>query len=98
MKPFKAPSVVRRTPSNTQQAIVQAEPPLKKRRISHETEDDQVEAVAAAAKILKQPKTVPKFHAPVPRKPLAVLENPSSALSSTTEDDRSAEGYYTVLW
>lgn len=94
MKPFKAPSVVRRTPSNTQQPV-EAERPAKKRRISPDAEDNQIEAVVAAAKILSQPRPTPKFQVPTARKPLAVVENPSSSLSSGSE---AAEGYYTVLW
>lgn len=98
MKPFKAPTVVRRTPSNSQQPVVLAEPPAKKRRINHENEDDKIESINAAANILKQPKPVPKFQSPATRKPLAVVENPSSSLSSGPEEKHHAEGYYAVLW
>lgn len=94
MKPFKAPSVVRRTPSNTQQPV-EAGPPAKKRRISHEDEEDQHETVLAAAKVLKQPQKTPKFHAPAARKPLSVVDNPSS---SGSETKHASEGYYNVLW
>lgn len=98
MKPFKAPTVVRRTPSNSQQAVAPAQPPAKKRRISRETEEDKVENIAATAKILKQPKPAPKFQTPAAKKPLAVVENPSSSLSSGPEEKHHAEGYYAVLW
>lgn len=99
MKPFKAPTVVRQTPSNTPQIAIPSEPPTKKRRISHEVEKDRLEDVAAAVNILKQqPKQWPKFQAPASRKPLAVVENPSSSLSSGSEEKHPAEGYYTVLW
>lgn len=98
MKPFKAPTVVRRTPSNTQQAVAPVEPPAKKRRISDEADEDNHRDVAAAANILKQPKVVPKFHVPAARKPLAVVENPSSSLSSGSEEKHAHEAYYTVLW
>ena len=99
MKPFKAPTVVRRTPSNTQQAVAPAEPPAKKRRISHETEeDDKVESIAAAANILKQSKPTPKFVTPPLRKPLSGVQNPSSSLSSGSKEKQEGEGYYTVLW
>lgn len=97
MKPFKAPSVVRRTPSNTQQPV-DAGPPAKKRRVSPEAEDDQQESVLAAAKVLKSKpaQNYPKFSAPAARKPLAVVDNPSSSSGTEVKDD--SEGYYNVLW
>lgn len=98
MKPFKAPALVRRTPSNSQQTLAPSEPPTKKQRISHDAEEDHLEAVAAAANILKQSRPKPKFQAPALRKPLAVVENPSSSLSAASQDKDTAEGYYTVLW
>lgn len=98
MKPFKAPTVVRQTPANSQRPVATAEPPLKRRRVSDETDDDDHEVVAAAAKVLKQSKAVPKFVAPAPRKPLAVVENPSSSVSSGSQEKHPIEGYYTVLW
>lgn len=97
MKPFKAPTVVRRAPSNGQPAAP-TEPPQKRRRISDEAEQDQLEDVAAAANVLKQSKPGPKFQTPAVRKPLAVVENPSSSLSSNAEEKHASEGYYTVLW
>lgn len=98
MKPFKAPTVVRRTPSNTQQPVASVEPPSKKRRISDEVGQGDVAITAAAANILKTNKPMPKFQTPAARKPLAVVENPSSSLSNGSQGRDAAEGYYTVLW
>ena len=99
MRPFKTPSIVKRTPSNTAHDVSAAsEPPPKKRRIALETDDDGAEIVADTANILKKPKPASKFQAPAPRKVLDVIENPSSSAPCGTEAKNAVEGYYTVLW
>ena len=70
---------------------------MKKRRITQEDEEDDLEAIAAAANILKQPKALKKFQPPV-RKPLEVVKNPSSALPPNSQSENVANGYYAVLW
>jgi DNA repair and recombination protein RAD54B len=72
--------------------------PLKKRKISHEADDDDVEVIAAAANILKKPHAPKKFQPPPPRKPLEPVQNPSSSLPSNYQAETGVEGYYTVLW
>ena len=99
MKPFKPPTLLNR-PDAVQRPVQQAtrsdEPPTKKRRISHDFDYD-MQAIRAAAHILKQPKPLHKFRAPA-RKPLDVVKNPSSAVPPSSENEHCAEGYYTVLW
>ena len=70
---------------------------MKKRRVSQEDEEDKLEAIAAAANILKQAKPLKKFQSPV-RKPLDVIKNPSSALPPNSQGGNVADGYFTVLW
>ncbi|KAF2769426.1 SNF2 family DNA-dependent ATPase domain-containing protein [Teratosphaeria nubilosa] len=102
MKPFKAPTIVARTPSNGLRPSTQlGEPPAKKRRISsHDSWDDDIGTIAAAANVLKSSQTastIKKFQAPVLRKPLDVIQNPSSSqIGGSSEGGH--EGYYTVLW
>lgn len=89
--------LVARPGLSTQQPVPSSEPPLKKRRISHQDEDDNFETIAAAANVLKQPKPLKKFQAPV-RKPLDTVRNPSSSLPSGSPHEKAAEAYFTVLW
>lgn len=98
MKPFKPPSLVARTCSNSAiSAPHPGEPPAKKRRIVHDQADDDVEAIAAAANVLRNPKFTSKFQEPL-RKPLIEVKNPSSSSQSKPADNPGVEGYYTVLW
>ncbi|KAK4545281.1 hypothetical protein LTR36_003461 [Oleoguttula mirabilis] len=98
MKPFKAPALVSRQPPNGPHHVSTGEPPAKKRRISsNDSTDDRIEAIAAAADVLKRPKPVNRFQAPAQRKPLNVVENPSGSLQSPASANAS-EGYFTVLW
>ena len=96
MKPFKPPTVVRRPSDHSQLPTYPAPPPLKKRKISLEANDD-LEAIVAAANILKKPPALKKFQPPPPRKPLEPIQNPSSSLPSS-QAESGIEGYYTVLW
>lgn len=96
MKPFKPPTLVERPVVSSQHLTPCSEPPSKKRRISHESEDDKVEAITAAANVLKQPKPLKRFQAPV-RKPLDI-KNVNESLPPSSQREDSAEGYYTVLW
>lgn len=102
MKPFKPPTLVRRTPSNSSQTIpsslpAEAEPPAKKRRISDDSVDDKLAAISAAANILKKPRPVKTFQNPV-REPLHVVKNPSEASQSPPTSNNGYEAYFNVLW
>ena len=97
MKPFKPPALVSRPAGPSQQRTSSFEPPLKKRRISHEPDDNDREVVTAAANILKQPKPFVKFQAPA-RKPLEILPNPSGSSQGSSQAEVGGEGYYAVLW
>jgi hypothetical protein len=101
-KPFKAPSLVGKNTLNSRP------PPqldegrsTKKRRMSNdESSDEDVESVTAAAKVLKKPKTIPKFQ-PLMQKPINTVANPGSSSSNTGSEVKTSsgqEGYYTVLW
>ncbi|KAH9827742.1 DNA repair and recombination protein RAD54B-like [Teratosphaeria destructans] len=109
MKPFKAPTIVARTPSNGLRPSTQlGEPPAKKRRISSHASVDDVETIAAAANVLKSSRpasTTKRFQAPILRKPLDVIHNPSSFQNPSSSQSGTGgsseggyEGYYTVLW
>ena len=97
MKPFRPPTVVARTPSNSDPApSVSSEPPQKKRRISSQSDDGDPEVVAAAAKVLKKSKPLQKFQPLVQKS-----TNPTTAPSASQADDAKSSGpedYYTVLW
>lgn len=98
MKPFKAPTIVARTPSNSVTTLPPSrEPPAKKRRISDNVDNNEdVGFNAAAAQVLKKPRPGSLFQ-PLAQKPITV---PSSS-SSPSDDTKAAsgqEGYYTVLW
>ena len=65
-----------------------------------ESSDEDVESVTAAAKVLKKPKTIPKFQ-PLMQKPVNTVANPSSNSSNPASEVKTSpgqEGYYTVLW
>lgn len=97
MKPFKPPTVVARTSSNSDPAPVSSgEPPQKKRRISCQSDDGNPEVVAAAANVLKKPKPMQRFQPLVQRS-----TNPTAAPSNSQANEAKPsgpEGYYTVLW
>lgn len=97
MKPFKPPTVVARTLSNSDPAYhISSEPPQKKRRISSQSDDGDLEVLAAAAKVLKKPKPLQKLQPLVQKS-----TNPTAAPSSSQTGDAKPsgpEGYYTVLW
>jgi len=98
MKPFKPPTLLGRHPSTGSQSRPTSEPPAKKRRISsNDSTDDKIEAIAAAANVLKNPKPVKRFQVPVQRKP---LENVQNLLSSPQNlgSENVSESYFTVLW
>ncbi|TKA26632.1 hypothetical protein B0A50_04740 [Salinomyces thailandicus] len=100
MKPFKPPTLVNRQASDQSQLEAAGEPPAKKRRItSHDSigdsANDKIQAIAAAAKVLKTPKPVEGFKSPALRNPLQTVQNSSSSQNSASD---SPEGYYNVLW
>lgn len=101
MKPFKAPSLVgKNTLNNRPSPLLDEDRPAKKRRLSNdESSDEDVESVSAAAKVLKKPKTIPKFQ-PLVQKPVNTVANLNSSSSpgSETKAASGQEGYYTVLW
>jgi hypothetical protein len=102
MKPFKAPSLVGKNTLNSRPPpALDEDRPTKKRRMSNaETSDDDADTITAAAKVLKKPKTIPKFQ-PLVSKPVntvANLNNSSSSPGSEAKVHTGQEGYYTVLW
>jgi len=101
MKPFKAPSLVgKNTLNNRPPPQLDEDRPNKKRRMSNdESSDEDVESITAAAKVLKKPKTIPKFQ-PLIQKPVNTVANLSNSSSPAVEVKTSTgqEGYYTVLW
>jgi hypothetical protein len=97
MKPFKPPTLVGRPGSGSTPSVTASEPPHKKRRISHENEDNESEAIAAAANVLKKPKPTKTFQAPV-RKPLETVSNPKVDAQPISSQQAHNESYYTVLW
>jgi len=97
MKPFKAPTIVARTPSNTDPAShASNEPPHKKRRISSQSDHGDPGAIVAAAEMLKQPKRVHKLQ-PLVQKSTNAVALPSGTQSEAAKSS-GPEGYYTVLW
>lgn len=99
MRPFKPPTIVRRPSAKSHPSTYPAPPPLKRRKIAHDADDDvDIEAVAAAANILKKPPAPKKFQPPAPRKTLEPVPNPSSGVSSSSPADTAVEGYYIVVW
>jgi len=102
MKPFKTPSLVGKNTLNSRPPPQLDEGrPTKKRRMSNdESSDEDVESVTAAAKVLKKPKTIPKFQ-PLMQKPVNTVANLNSSSSSPASEVKAStgqEGYYTVLW
>lgn len=97
MKPFKPPTVVARTASNSGHVpIASSEPPQKKRRISPEVDDGEPEVIAATASLLKNAKPKQKFQ-PLVQKSANSITTPSSTQASEAKSS-GPEGYYTVLW
>lgn len=100
-KPFKPP-MIQRKPSQPQRrpdpANVPVEPPLKKRRIS--SDSDQGATTAAAAQFAAIPKPAKKHKTFLThRAPLGVVNNGPTVGKDSSEAARGAiEGYYTVLW
>jgi hypothetical protein len=101
MKPFKAPSLVGKNTLNSRPPpVLDEDRPAKKRRMSNaESSDDDAESITAAAKVLKKPKTIPKFQ-PLVSKPVNTVANlnNSSSPGSEAKVNTGQEGYYTVLW
>lgn len=102
MKPFKAPSLVGKNTLNSRPPPQLDEGrPTKKRRMSNdESSNEDIESTAAAVKVLKKPKTIPKFQ-PLMQKPVNTVANPSSGSSNLGSEEKQSsgqEGYYTVLW
>jgi hypothetical protein len=101
MKPFKAPSLVGKNTLNSRPPpALDEDRPTKKRRMSNaESSDDDAESVTVAAKVLKKPKTIPKFQ-PLVSKSVNTVANLSNSSSPGSEAKVSTgqEGYYTVLW
>lgn len=102
MKPFKAPSLVgKNTLSSRPPPQLDGDRPTKKRRKSNdESSDEDVGSVTAAVKVLKKPKTIPKFQ-PLMQKPVNTVANLSGSSSSPGSEVNTSsgqEGYYTVLW
>ncbi|KAK5130502.1 hypothetical protein LTR08_001982 [Meristemomyces frigidus] len=97
-KPFRAPTLLSSQPMRDSQSTSTSEPPAKRRRISsNDSTDDRIEAIAAAANVLKTPKTIKSFQRPVQRKPLEVVNNPSGS-SHSTASENATDAYFTVLW
>ena len=101
-KPFKAPSLVGKNTLNSRPPPqLDEDHPTKKRRMSNdESSDEDAESVTAAVKVLKKPKTIPKFQ-PLMQKPVNTVANPSSSSSNPGSEAKTSsgqEGYYTVLW
>ncbi|KAH7025591.1 DNA repair and recombination protein RAD26 [Macrophomina phaseolina] len=85
-KPFKSPLLARKPPTAHHpqpESPGLAEPPPKKRRISHG--DPPKPAPAAPAD-------------PAARKPLVRLVNPAPSPAAPRSDGNNAEAYFTVLW
>jgi hypothetical protein len=103
MKPFKAPSLVGKNTLNSRPPpALNEDRPTRKRRMSNaESSDDDAESIAAAVKVLKKPKTIPKFQ-PLVSKPVNTVANLNSSSSSSPGSEAKVhtgqEGYYTVLW
>lgn len=102
MKPFKAPSLVGKNTLNSRPPPqLDENRPTKKRRMSNDqSSDEDAESVTAAVKVLKKPKTIPKFQ-PLMQKPVNTVANPSSSSSNPGSEAKTSsgqEGYYTVLW
>ena len=97
MKPFRPPLLINRPKPETPRSTFNDEPPAKKRRISPELEDGHVEAVIAAANILKQPKPREQFRPPQ-RKPLVPVQNPTESSTQEHQSNKTGETHYIVLW
>jgi hypothetical protein len=102
MKPFKTPSLVGKNTLNSRPPPqLDEDRPTKKRRMSNaESSDEDAESVTAAAKLLKKPKTIPKFQ-PLMQKTVNTVANFSNSSSSPGNEVKAStgqEGYYTVLW
>ena len=104
MKPFKPPSRVGSSGTLNSSRPVSSqpsEPPAKKRRITSDDEDQDVnlEASIATANLLKvQPRIVPnKFVAPA-RKPLQPVKVPNGSSQGETNTETPAQSYYIVVW
>lgn len=102
MKPFKTPSLVgKNTLQGRPPPLLDEDRPNKKRRISNaDSSDDDAESTSAAAKVLKKPKTIPKFQ-PLLQKPVNTVANSNSSSSNQGNEEKlpkGQEGYYTVLW
>jgi hypothetical protein len=102
MKPFKAPSLVGKNTLNSRPPpAFDEDRPTKKRRMSdaESSDDDNAESITAAAKVLKKPKTIPKFQPLVSKSVNTVANlNNSSSPGSEAKVNTGQEGYYTVLW
>ncbi|RMY09968.1 hypothetical protein D0868_03952 [Hortaea werneckii] len=98
MKPFRPPTLVSKTPSNSHR-FKSSEPPQKKRRISDQgSAEGDVEATTAAATALKIAKPVKRFQAPAPRKSDEGNDNTFWLSQVTSSENDAPEGFYNVLW
>lgn len=98
MKPFKPPTLLNRPTLPVQHPALSSEPPAKKRRISHDTDDNDADVIAAAANALKQQSNPIRTFQATARKPLLVVKNPSSSPIVDSNASVGNEGYYAVLW
>ncbi|RMY82936.1 hypothetical protein D0862_11858 [Hortaea werneckii] len=98
MKPFRPPTLVSKTPSNSHR-FTSSEPPQKKRRTSdHGSAEGDVEATTAAANALKIPKPVKRFQSPAPRKSNEGNQNAFWLSQVAGPENGAPEGHYNVLW
>ena len=98
MKPFRPPTLVSKTPSNSHR-FTSSEPPQKKRRISDQgSAEDDVEVTTAAANALRIPKPVKRFQSPAPRKSDEGNQNAFWLSQVANSENDVPEAYYNVLW
>ncbi|KAI7359059.1 DNA repair protein rhp54 [Hortaea werneckii] len=98
MKPFRPPTLVNKTPSNSHR-FTSSEPPQKKRRISDQgSAEDDVEVTTAAANALRIPKPVKRFQSPAPRKSDEGNQNAFWLSQVANSENDVPEAYYNVLW
>ncbi|KAI6924771.1 hypothetical protein KC348_g9162, partial [Hortaea werneckii] len=98
MKPFRPPTLVNKTPSNSHR-FTSSEPPQKKRRICDQgSAEDDVEVTTAAANALRIPKPVKRFQSPAPRKSDEGNQNVFWLSQVANSENDVPEAYYNVLW
>ncbi|KAI7282363.1 DNA repair protein [Hortaea werneckii] len=98
MKPFRPPTLVNKTPSNSHR-FTSSEPPQKRRRISDQgSAEDDVEVTTAAANALRIPKPVKRFQSPAPRKSDEGNQNAFWLSQVANPENDVSEAHYNVLW